>query len=179
MGASGWYYFTPLRGSVARSLEVLRRRVFECKEYGSPAQHSWDAMSPAERDDAMRELLDAIPPEQREPMRALVEYKLTERGEAPEPASIEELLERRGEDGTHSILDISRGLSEAPEFAAAFPMPDSVKRDLYGTIEPTRPQVEGHAMERNEQLERWQCWYVLVYKDGRPEEVYFEGCSGD
>jgi hypothetical protein len=27
--------------------------------------------------------------------------------------------------------------------------------------------------------DRWEGIYIIVYKDGQPDEIYFEGCSGD
>ncbi len=96
----------------------------------------------------------------------------------PRPNTIQELREQCAEEGTHSILDVHY-LSEDRGLGAAFPMPESVMLELYGTTKPTRALVEEKAMERNEDLDRWECWYHVVYEDGAPSELYFEGCSGD
>jgi hypothetical protein len=39
--------------------------------------------------------------------------------------------------------------------------------------------VESVPSDIGENLERWQAVYFIVYKDGQPHEIRFEGCSGD
>jgi hypothetical protein len=177
MGASGWNYFASYKPDIEQVLQELRETVFQEKRYGDPAMES--TTLPAGT-------FDHLPPEQaalvRELMRrredALAELHEAQEGE-PEPVTIEDLLERCGESGTHSIIDIV-GVSDTPDFGTAFPMPDDVKLDLYGTTTPTRVQVEAKIQTRADELDRWQCWYVVVYDEaGRASEIYFEGCSGD
>jgi hypothetical protein len=177
MGASGWNYFTPYRDDVGQALQELRERVFREKAYGDPALSDMPFPPAA---------LAALPPEQRAAFEAMLaeRNKLLEplralEAQRPEPRTIEELLEQQAESGTHSILDITEGLSDGPDFGTAFPMPQDMLRELFGTLQPTHEQVEAKAMERSEDLDRWQCWYVVVYRDGAPSEMYFEGCSGD
>ena len=101
-------------------------------------------------------------------------------GSSRQFGSIEELLEAAAESGTHSILDIQHTASGA-DFGVAWPAPGDVVRQVYGTERPSRVQVEvreGRISEAME-LERWQAVYVLVYDQGRPAEIYFEGASGD
>ena len=171
MGASGWHYFTPYREDVGAALEALRQDVFRRKDYGDPALNM--KVSPAD--------LARLPPAAREAFENLMRLQVAGGFDgAPEADSIDELLEQCAEEGTHSILDISGGLSVGPDFGTAFPMPDDVKLDLYGTTRPTRPQVEARIHERGDDLGRWQCWYVIVHDAaGNPTEIYFEGCSGD
>jgi len=97
--------------------------------------------------------------------------------EKPKPASINALLAECQESGTHSIIDIS-GISSSPEIGRAFPMPPDVMHELYGSTAPERAQVENRKHERSNELEHWHCWYVIVYKEGQPHEIYFEGVSG-
>lgn len=105
-----------------------------------------------------------------------------ERGASPrkarKPKSIAALLKQCAEAGTHSILDIER-IGLAGEFAAAAPMPDNIALRCYGTTQPTREQIEAAAGDATEDIDRWQAYYIVVYTDGQPSEIYFEGCSGD
>jgi hypothetical protein len=169
MGASGWHYFTPFQEDIGQALEDLRQRVFESGEYGKRRDVSRMSVKN----------LAAQPPATR--LAYLKSQEALEAGSAhlPEPQTIEEALEQAAESGTHSILDVSEGLSDGPDFGTAFPMPDHVKLDLYGAIRPTGEQVEAKLMEPSDELGRGQCWYVIVYKDGVPSEIYFAGCSGD
>ena len=92
-------------------------------------------------------------------------------------SSFDEIMMDAAEEGTRSILDIHQ-VSESPEFCAACPMSDEVLLNLYGTIQPTRRMVESK-MDFLEDVERGQCVYILLYQDGRPNEVFFVGYSFD
>ena len=45
--------------------------------------------------------------------------------------------------------------------------------------ETTHEQVEENWGDASDGLERWQAYYVTVYRDGKPHEYAFIGCSGD
>jgi hypothetical protein len=94
------------------------------------------------------------------------------------PESIEELLEMVAEDGTHSILDIEH-TDRRLGFGVAAPMPPLLLRRFFESEQPTRERVEEHWGDASEELERWQAYYFTVYRDGRPHEYAFIGCSGD
>jgi hypothetical protein len=100
---------------------------------------------------------------------------------APAPgaqhASIEEAMQDSGADGTRSILDI-HAVAEEPDFCVAAPLPAEVLESLYGTLQPTREMVE-HNESFLEDLERGHCVYVVLYKDGKPDELLFVGYSFD
>jgi hypothetical protein len=94
------------------------------------------------------------------------------------PETIEELLEMVAEDGTHSVLDIEQ-TGPSRTFGIAAPMPARRISHLFGTEQPTHEQVEEKWGDASEELDRWQAYYVTVYRDGRPHEYAFIGCSGD
>jgi hypothetical protein len=91
--------------------------------------------------------------------------------------SIDHLLELAGENGTHSILDITH-LAARLDFAAAAPMLSSDLRRFFGTDQPTHEQAEDAVDDIGDELD-WQAYYFVVYKDGRPAEYAFIGSSGD
>jgi hypothetical protein len=94
------------------------------------------------------------------------------------PRSIKELLERAGQSGTHSILDIAR-VERRPGFGVAAPLPAESLREAFGTEAPTHEEVEQHWQDVAERLGRWQACFLVVYRDGKPDEYAFIGCSGD
>ena len=85
--------------------------------------------------------------------------------------------ERRFRQGTRSILDIQE-VAEEPEFCVAAPLSEDVQKELYGTTQPTRLMIEQN-MDFLEDVERGQAVYIVVYKDGKPEELFFAGYSFD
>ena len=99
--------------------------------------------------------------------------------ESPRPAhkSIEEALEAAAEDGTRSILDIEK-VSDTPDFCVAAPLNPEVIEDLYNTTEPTKEMVENN-MDFLGDIERGHCVYIILYRDGNPDEIFFGGYSFD
>jgi hypothetical protein len=168
MGASEWFYFTPYQPDPEAALQKLRNEVFARGEYYKP----WDPVS------QFRLMLSQAPPEEREAMEQYLQSLPPSPLEPPDPppASIRELLEFNAESGTHTILDITH-TSDRIAFAAAAPVAEEVLLANYGTTQPTREQVESSPLGVS--LERWQAVYLVVYKDGQPQEIAFLGCSGD
>jgi hypothetical protein len=161
MGASGWSYFVPYQPDINKALQELRQKVFQEGDYFKPAEwqkrlYEHKIISEQELNNALDEL-------------ALV----------PEPQTIEELIEQRGEEGTHSIIDIDR-VSSLPDFGAAVPLPLEEYIEIFGTDKPTREMIE----EKVEDIEEYTDMpmvgvYIIVYNTNSPAEIYFSGFSGD
>ena len=60
----------------------------------------------------------------------------------------------------------------------AVPLSTHVLESLYGTAAPTREMVEEN-MEFFNDIDRGECVYFTVYKDGEPDELFFAGNSYD
>jgi hypothetical protein len=99
------------------------------------------------------------------------------RGSEAHPATIEEVLENMGADGTASILDITHIAGE-PDFFAVAPLPAEELVRLYGTEQPTREMIKRN-MDLYEEIDRGQGVYIIAYKDGKPSEIFFAGYSFD
>jgi len=102
------------------------------------------------------------------------------RPDSPAPGArhrtIRAALRAAGADGTRSILDLER-VSKEPKWGAVAPLPHEVLLELYGTARPTREMVEQGA--DSEYLERGQGIYIILYRDGQPDEIFFAGYSHD
>jgi hypothetical protein len=99
------------------------------------------------------------------------------------PRSIDELLAMTGENGTHSILDITH-TADVPEFGAATPLSKHRHLKYFGTLHPTRAQIDTALAtpddDPREGIRRWEAVYFIVHdEDGRPVEYVFVGASGD
>ncbi|MFJ3831078.1 hypothetical protein ACIPWI_24370 [Streptomyces sp. NPDC090046] len=151
MGASGWEYFVPYQDDLGAALAALRQRVFEAQDY------YWDADADADEDDGDGD------------------------GLRVRPATIDGLWEdeRVQEEGTHSILDMHRVLrpGEDPDYGTVQPVQPAEAHRLTGTDRPTRAHVQlmDPLADR-----RWfgRC-AVLHDAEGRPQEIWFWGFSGD
>jgi hypothetical protein len=92
-------------------------------------------------------------------------------------ATMAEALEDAEADGTRSIIDLDR-VADEPDYGAVTPLKDTALRDLFGTTRPTREMVESNH-DFWENLERGQGISIVLYKDDRPDEIYFAGYSYD
>jgi hypothetical protein len=171
MGASGWSYSAPFGEDVEAALHRLQREVFERGEYYKPWEEIWRY-----HDSILAKPLDQLEDHERQYIKRMRTFRMPDRDYAP--SSIRELLQNNAESGTHSILDIY-GIADEPTFGAASPVPDEELIRAFGTTRPTAEQVESSRIDLGENLERWQAVYYVVYKDGQPHEIRFEGCSGD
>ena len=95
--------------------------------------------------------------------------------------TIEAAMEDAAEEGTRSILDLHY-ISESIEHFAVTPLDDATLRALFGTERPTREMIEeseGLWDFFEDELDRAQGIAITVYRDGRPDEIYFAGFSVD
>lgn len=113
------------------------------------------------------------------PVMPFVMFPIDPHGTSPgaQHASIEEAMEDAAEDGTRSILDI-HAVGEEPDFCTACPLSKEVLKSLYGTDQPSRALVESN-MDFLEDVERGHCVYIVLYKNGAPDEILFAGYSFD
>jgi hypothetical protein len=167
MGASGWTYFVPYQADIPKALQQLREEVFHRGAYFKPAQFYGSLL-----DD--QQVLQELSPEVREFLIADVKKRRSQ----SEPSSIEELIEMNGESGTHSILDIEE-VSSAPAFGVVAPLTNRQSAEIFGTDKPTRSMVKEKLLEIQSLRSTWQGTYIVLYKDGIPDEILFIGSSGD
>jgi hypothetical protein len=180
MGASGWQYFVPYDPDIAKALRQLREDVFKSDKYFSMLTKA-EAIEDLE--DQLLHIEDVGPdPDMQESARNDIQAQLKRLRALPEPSTIEERIKEvlviSAESGTGSILDI-RGISTEPDFGMAAPLSQSELLNLFDTDKPTRSMVENHSFELMNLRHREQGTYIIVYKDGVPDEIYFTGFSGD
>ena len=92
-------------------------------------------------------------------------------------ASIEQAIEAAAEDGTRSILDL-HSVGDAVDFGVAARMPPEKLEELFETTEPTHEMLETELAIFNA-IDRGQGACIVVYKDGKPSELFFAGYSYD
>jgi hypothetical protein len=93
------------------------------------------------------------------------------------PSTPEEAFEMAGEDGTGSILDISR-IASTPDFCCAAPFSNEELQRIFGTDKPTAEEIE-RSYGFWEGIERGQARYVIVYVGSEPKQICFAGYAFD
>jgi hypothetical protein len=91
--------------------------------------------------------------------------------------SIDDALLDADADGTRSILDITE-IGDEPFFGTAGPLANEALIALFKTTQPTRKMIEEN-MGIFGQIERGQAIYIIVYREGVPDELFFAGYSFD
>ena len=93
------------------------------------------------------------------------------------PADIDEAVGRCGEQGTHSILDIAAfSLVPGPGLACLVGRPQL--QALFGTVQPSREDVDDRRFALVHTLEEGEARVMVVYEQGEPSRLYFEGLTG-
>ncbi len=148
MGGHAYWYFVPYESNVQHALDVLRDREFKAGRYNP----------------VIRFLKFGGP-------------DFFKQQPGAKHRSIDDALSASAEDGTRSILDISR-VGEHPDYSVAAPVPAERLRELVGTERPTRAMLD-QADDLFESIDRGQCVFVVVYEGDQPKELFFAGYSYD
>jgi hypothetical protein len=150
MGAEFWSYFVPYQEDIQAALEGLREQEFQAGRFWQPSETSPGFFG----------RIFGRPPSK------------------PKPAkTIRQAVKIADATGTRSILDIER-ISDTPEFSAVSPVPANELQDLFSTKQPTREMVE-QSVELLDRIDRGQGIYIVTFREGRPDGIYFAGYSCD
>lgn len=176
MGSSAWSYTVPYQADVAGALEQLRRDVYARGDYYRESPDPTAAMSEEE----FRATLDPRHEESGINEALLEEWQAAQR--RPQPTGPNTLLASQPHSGTHSIIDIHRGISAEPEMFTASPLTSEKLSEFFGTTTPTTRQVRGWIDDCGGSpgiRSGWIGTYVISYRDDRPDHIHFFGFSGD
>ena len=104
------------------------------------------------------------------PAQTLPKFPLEPSSPAPGALhrSIDEAREAAGADGTSSILDIEC-ITDVPQDGAAAPFPHDLLLDLFRTLQPTKEALDAKLFELLNDIERGQCLYLGVARNGTPD----------
>ncbi|MFF4231191.1 hypothetical protein [Streptomyces sp. NPDC001820] len=159
MGASGWNYVTPYRGSVKATLESLHDEVFQQlygdgEEYGSLEELYADEEFMGE--EGTHSILDV--------------YRIVETTTPPK--------ERRKDYFTLRPLTPERLLHH---FGTDYPTVQNYEDAMAQAHDAmrTRHPMETDTTLLSEDRMRWTGIYVILHSDGEPTHVAFFGSSGD
>jgi hypothetical protein len=149
VGASGWLYVVPYQEDLSAALDALRRQVFAEGEFRHPDDEG-----------------------------------------LPVPGSVDDLLldiyaEFMGGTGTHSVIDVLHlvpaGVRDQ-DYCTVRPLTADEARQLFGSPAPDRldfDAVPAMTLLDTVTAGRWTGRSVVLWADGKPDEIAFWGISGD
>jgi hypothetical protein len=153
MGANPYWYFVPYEADFDAALQKLREREFQAGRY------------------------NPVTPFPKFPVDPSAATSGAQHG------SIGEVIDAADESGTRSILDIAQLAlapfdgSQMPIFTA-FPLANFDIEDLFGTLHPTRTLAQTNT-SMWDRIERGSAIYMVIFADGKPDEILFAGYSFD
>lgn len=161
MGASGWDYRVPFKGSVHDSFVATQEQLLTTGDYIWP----WDDMDPDYEDQD-----ETFP-------------RPTSLAQLVEAKEVEEFWE----EGTHTLLDLERvaNADDADQFGAVCPLTSAELLQVFGTDRPTAEDFDriyepGPSGALGDLMgPKWSGRSLVIYRDDTPVEVYFWGWSGD
>jgi len=194
MGATGWSYFTPYLPNTQAALRQLQETVFRSGAYERPLleleildEMDFFAAAEAQRQEVLswyrmegvRAFMARVGSEGlREKLLALEGAPtLTDRDEL-------QVLMELSSSGTGSILDMDETIVPARNGSGLYSLSAEKQQVLWGTDRPTRRDIERwnariSPPEEEPLYGRGEGFCVTVYRDDLPDEIYFEGASGD
>lgn len=186
MGSSPWSYYVPYQEDIGAAFRELQREVFDSGEYRKPyidigwlEQLDFFGASIEERN-ALYDSYGLTP--LREPFEQLgaTEFRawLEDLNELSQFESLVDLLiVRCATEGTCSILDWI-GLSSTPGLSHVCAVSEENLMNYFGTTQPTKEQIELRE-DFWDSIPRGHGFYLLMYKDNEPEEIFFAGYTYD
>jgi hypothetical protein len=175
MGASVWRYFVPYQPDIQQALQQLREDIFKRGEFEQ------NYMTGSYYREYLAEWEDIYEADS-ESLTILRKFAALCDDEIPIPKTIDEAIAATSESGTHSIIDVSEvtEMTCDDDGYGIYPIAQEDVLRIFGTLQPTHAQVEAIDSDREGvRYGRFQGFYIVVYKDGEPNEIYFEGASGD
>lgn len=135
MGASSWIYYVPYQENIEQAFQELRQYIFETGDYNQ----FWRLYANSEN----AGLVDINGEEILLPLAS--------------PQTIEEAVKRSQPEGTHSILDISRLITD-PRYYGDVPLEEEVIRGIFEDARPTKAMVEAIVF-KEEVWSRLNDWF--------------------
>jgi hypothetical protein len=170
MGASEWYLFAPYQSDIEKLIALLREEAFQNRSYYNSVAFDLQSLKNLAFED--------YDPYENHPRYWLSQEQFNRIKSLTEPETVEDLVLIQASGGTHCIIDID-GVSPMPEGRMATSLSDEQLFALFGTLKPTREMVEEQKARYNEIIDRWMAFYVIVYKNDLPDEIFFYGITGD
>ena len=175
MGASGWDYTVTYQEDVGAALRQLQQEVYDRGDYYRLARDNDLELTEEE----FRARLNA-----RDDHNGLNEYLLEDwrqRRARPTPVDPDTLLRAQPDSGTHTIIDVWKGIADHPEIGTASPLTTDELVAVFGTTTPRTEQVQQWMKNPRgmKHRENWVATYVISYRDGVPDHIHFLGFSGD
>lgn len=158
MGASHWVSYTPYQEDLEQAFQALRQHVFETNNY----DHFWQLLELERLEKARCAERDIDPSD-----RHAVEQLLQETGPlvVPPAKTIDEVRQKSAGEGTHSVLDISRLITDS-RYYGGVPLPQEILRQFFQNEEPTKEVVEAIVFQE-------EIWSRVLFSIMHPGVFHF------
>lgn len=166
MTPTAWGYLVPYQEDIQQALVEIQQHVFQRGEFFTELGDLLNILH--------SEQVQHVPQERVELIKARIHLLEQE----PIPVTIPALIQKNGDSGTHSIIDM-QGISDEPKQHHISPLPDEEIMKYFGHKQPTLSMLQQNDNNILSLCEHWQGRYLLVYENDRPRDIFFVGISGE
>jgi hypothetical protein len=172
VGASSWTVRVPWQADIEAALQVARWETFRAGAFHrESAPPEARAMS---EDEYVAWALSDCPPNISD-----YAYRVEWHAAQIDPIDPDSLLAAQPFSGTHSVIDMT-GVAATHNYHQVAPFPDNLLEAMFHTLTPGTDEVARAVADGRIDIgERWHGTYVVGYRAGRPDTVFFVGSSGD
>jgi len=181
VGASGWQARVAFQADIGAALQQARQRAYDDRSFYRAPSLSDEAGAMSEEEYVAWGIAQtrALFPDDDTWEPSGEEYRTEWQAAQVVVTGPDSLLASQPYSGTHSIIDMTH-VADEPGYNAVAPASAEYLQEIFGTTQPTTAAV-GAAIEddRIHGFARWHGLYVIGYRDGQPEAIFFVGYSGD
>jgi hypothetical protein len=165
MTSTAWGYLVPYQEDIQLALSTIQQEVFQRGEFFTELGDLLAFLKSEQTQYASLEKIEQI------------KARINVLEQEPIPVTIPALIQKSGEVGTHSIIDM-QGISNEPKENHISPLTDGEIEEYFGHKQPTLSMLEQNNNNILNLCEQWQGRYLLVYENERPVDIFFIGISG-
>jgi len=177
VGSSGWFSRVPYQPDIAAALQVARWRTFRSGEY-----HHRRPIPEARQmteDEYVAWYASTLDEFARSMSRNYEECRVEWRAAQIDPVDPDSLLASYPYGATVSVIDMI-GVADKPTDDMVAPADDQLLEELFSTLTPSTADVEAIASTYSlDPYGRGRGAYIIGYRDGKPDTIFFVGFTGD
>ena len=166
MTSTAWGYLVPYQEDIQQALNEIQQHVFQRGEFFTELGDLLSFLRSNQSQNMSQQKIEKI------------KARINVLEQEPIPVNIPALIQKNGNTGTHSIIDM-QGISDEPKENHISPLTDEEIVNYFGHKQPTLTMLEQNNNNILSLCEHWQGRYLLVYENQKPIDIFFIGISGE
>jgi hypothetical protein len=166
MTSTAWGYLVPYQENIGQALTEIQQDIFQRGEFFTELGDLLAFIRSEQTQHISQEKIEQI------------KARINQLEQEPIPVTIPALIQKNGDAGTHSIIDM-QGISDKPKEHHISPLTEDEIIKYFGHKQPTLSMLEQNDNNILSLCEHWQGRYLLVYENEKPIDIFLVGISGE